>query len=87
MKTPSFYRHKPHEIERSFLTFVPEAPRVSPDVATDWEALSDESGDGKVVFLLFISAYFKLFYNNYWFYLFVYLISIFYRNLILKYPK
>lgn len=48
MKTPSFYRHKPHEIERAFLTYVPEAPRVSPDVATDWEALSDDSGDGKV---------------------------------------
>ncbi|XP_073812010.1 uncharacterized protein isoform X7 [Musca autumnalis] len=47
MKTPSFYRHKPHEIERAFLTYVPEAPRVSPDVATDWEALSDDSGDGK----------------------------------------
>lgn len=48
MKTPSYYRHKPHEIERAFLLYVPEAPRVSPDVATDWEALSDDSGDGKV---------------------------------------
>ena len=48
MKTPSYYRHKPNEIERAFLTYVPEAPRVSPDVSTDWEALSDDSGDGKV---------------------------------------
>ncbi|XP_065719832.2 uncharacterized protein [Drosophila suzukii] len=44
MKTPSYYRHKPHEIERAFLVYVPEAPRVSPDSATDWEALSDDSG-------------------------------------------
>ncbi|XP_043642891.1 uncharacterized protein LOC122613000 isoform X4 [Drosophila teissieri] len=44
MKTPSYYRHKPHEIERAFLVYVPDAPRVSPDSATDWEALSDESG-------------------------------------------
>ncbi|KAH8389798.1 hypothetical protein KR200_001843 [Drosophila serrata] len=46
MKTPSYYRHKPHEIERAFLVYVPDAPRVSPDSVTDWEALSDEtSGD------------------------------------------
>nr|XP_017003122.2 uncharacterized protein LOC108061450 isoform X2 [Drosophila takahashii] len=44
MKTPSYYRHKPHEIERAFLVYVPDAPRVSPDSATDWEALSDDSG-------------------------------------------
>lgn len=44
MKTPSYYRHKPHEIERAFLVYVPDAPRVSPDSATDWEALCDESG-------------------------------------------
>lgn len=48
MKTPSYYRHKPHEIERAFLVYVPEAPRVSPEVTTDWEAFSDDSGDGKV---------------------------------------
>ncbi|KAL9914297.1 uncharacterized protein ACN2A1_001382 isoform 2-T2 [Glossina fuscipes fuscipes] len=47
MKTPTYYRHKPNEIERAFLTYVPEAPRVSPGIATDWEALSDDSGDGK----------------------------------------
>ncbi|KAH8305995.1 hypothetical protein KR018_009808 [Drosophila ironensis] len=44
MKTPSYYRHKPHEIERAFLVYVPEAPRVSPDSVTDWEALSDDNG-------------------------------------------
>ncbi|KMY95883.1 uncharacterized protein LOC6735763 isoform X1 [Drosophila simulans] len=44
MKTPSYYRHKPHEIERAFLVYVPDAPRVSPDSATDWEALCDEGG-------------------------------------------
>eukprot|EP00099_Drosophila_melanogaster_P012424 NP_001286745.1 uncharacterized protein Dmel_CG30271, isoform F [Drosophila melanogaster] len=44
MKTPSYYRHKPHEIERAFLVYVPDAPRVSPDSATDWDALCDESG-------------------------------------------
>ncbi|KAH8401416.1 hypothetical protein KR009_005347 [Drosophila setifemur] len=43
MKTPSYYRHKPHEIERAFLVFVPDAPRVSPESVTDWEALSDDS--------------------------------------------
>uniref|UniRef100_A0A1I8P3P5 Uncharacterized protein n=1 Tax=Stomoxys calcitrans TaxID=35570 RepID=A0A1I8P3P5_STOCA len=47
MKTPSFYRHKPNEIERAFLTYVPEAPRVSPDISTDWDALSDDNGSGK----------------------------------------
>uniref|UniRef100_A0A1B0G1F3 Uncharacterized protein n=1 Tax=Glossina morsitans morsitans TaxID=37546 RepID=A0A1B0G1F3_GLOMM len=47
MKTPTYYRHKPNEIERAFLTYVPDAPRVSPGIATDWEALSDDSGDGK----------------------------------------
>ncbi|XP_030388519.1 uncharacterized protein LOC115634764 [Scaptodrosophila lebanonensis] len=52
MKTPSYYRHKPHEIERAFLVFVPEAPRVPPDSTTDWEALSDDNesnggGDSK----------------------------------------
>ncbi|XP_069964076.1 uncharacterized protein [Bactrocera oleae] len=46
MKSPTYYRHKPHEIERAFLVYVPEAPRVSPDVATDWEALSEDTGDG-----------------------------------------
>ncbi|XP_039956579.1 uncharacterized protein LOC120772186 isoform X8 [Bactrocera tryoni] len=46
MKSPTYYRHKPHEIERAFLVYVPEAPRVSPDVATDWEALSEDIGDG-----------------------------------------
>uniref|UniRef100_B4MQ99 GK21458 n=1 Tax=Drosophila willistoni TaxID=7260 RepID=B4MQ99_DROWI len=47
MKTPSYYRHKPHEIERAFLVYVPEAPRVSPDSVTDWEALNDgENGVG-----------------------------------------
>ncbi|XP_034133880.1 serrate RNA effector molecule homolog [Drosophila guanche] len=44
MKTPSYYRHKPHEIERAFLVYVPEAPRVSPESITDWGALSDENG-------------------------------------------
>ncbi|XP_064543718.1 sodium/potassium/calcium exchanger 1 [Drosophila montana] len=43
MKTPSYYRHKPHEIERAFLVYVPEAPRISPDSVTDWEALSDDT--------------------------------------------
>lgn len=43
MKTPSYYRHKPHEIERAFLVYVPEAPRISPDSVTDWEALSDDN--------------------------------------------
>ncbi|XP_032590622.1 uncharacterized protein LOC6559725 isoform X2 [Drosophila grimshawi] len=43
MKTPSYYRHKPHEIERAYLVYVPEAPRISPDSVTDWEALSDDS--------------------------------------------
>uniref|UniRef100_A0A1A9WYG8 Arginine kinase n=1 Tax=Glossina brevipalpis TaxID=37001 RepID=A0A1A9WYG8_9MUSC len=47
MKTPTYYRHKPNEIERAFLTYVPEAPRVSPGVATDWEALNPDSNDGK----------------------------------------
>ncbi|XP_034476733.1 uncharacterized protein LOC117783437 isoform X2 [Drosophila innubila] len=47
-KTPVYYRHKPHEIERAFLVYVPEAPRISPDSVTDWEALSDESNDGSV---------------------------------------
>ncbi|XP_054089889.1 uncharacterized protein LOC105209401 isoform X4 [Zeugodacus cucurbitae] len=46
MKSPTYYRHKPHEIERAFLVYVPEAPRVSPDVTTDWEALSEDIGDG-----------------------------------------
>ncbi|KAH8369905.1 hypothetical protein KR093_001417 [Drosophila rubida] len=45
MKTPVYYRHKPHEIERAFLVYVPEAPRISPDSVTDWEALSDEATD------------------------------------------
>lgn len=45
MKTPSYYRHKPHEIERAFLVFVPEAPRISPDSVVDWEALSSEDGN------------------------------------------
>ncbi|XP_026842443.1 uncharacterized protein LOC6590088 isoform X5 [Drosophila persimilis] len=45
MKTASYYRHKPHEIERAFLVYVPEAPRVSPESITDWEALSNESGE------------------------------------------
>nr|XP_043066763.1 uncharacterized protein LOC108121417 isoform X2 [Drosophila bipectinata] len=44
MKTPSYYRHKPHEIERAFLVYVPEAPRVSPESVTDWEALGDDTG-------------------------------------------
>ncbi|XP_036331384.1 uncharacterized protein LOC118743025 [Rhagoletis pomonella] len=46
MKSPTYYRHKPNDIERAFLVYVPEAPRVSPDVATDWEALSEDVGDG-----------------------------------------
>uniref|UniRef100_W8BBU3 Serine/threonine-protein phosphatase 6 regulatory ankyrin repeat subunit B n=1 Tax=Ceratitis capitata TaxID=7213 RepID=W8BBU3_CERCA len=46
MKSPTYYRHKPHEIERAFLVYVPEAPRVSPDVATDWEALCEDTSDG-----------------------------------------
>ncbi|XP_033247761.1 uncharacterized protein LOC108160854 isoform X4 [Drosophila miranda] len=45
MKTASYYRHKPHEIGRAFLVYVPEAPRVSPESITDWEALSNESGE------------------------------------------
>ncbi|KAH8307060.1 hypothetical protein KR044_004236 [Drosophila immigrans] len=45
MKTPVYYRHKPHEIERAFLVYVPEAPRISPDSVTDWEAL-EEGNDG-----------------------------------------
>lgn len=45
MKTPSYYRHKPHEIERAFLVYVPEAPRISPDSVVDWEALSPEEGN------------------------------------------
>ncbi|XP_060656655.1 uncharacterized protein LOC132791656 isoform X4 [Drosophila nasuta] len=48
MKTPVYYRHKPHEIERAFLVYVPEAPRISPDSVTDWEALSDEGNDSSV---------------------------------------
>ncbi|BFG06416.1 glucosidase 2 subunit beta-like [Drosophila madeirensis] len=48
MKTPSYYRHKPHEIERAFLVYVPEAPRVSPESITDWGALSDENGGDAV---------------------------------------
>lgn len=49
MKTPVYYRHKPHEIERAFLVYVPEAPRISPDSVTDWEALTDETNnDGSV---------------------------------------
>lgn len=43
MKTPSYYRHKPHEIERAFLVYVPEAPRISPGSAVDWEALSSDA--------------------------------------------
>ncbi|XP_033251112.1 uncharacterized protein LOC117190137 isoform X3 [Drosophila miranda] len=45
MKSASYYRHKPHEIERAFLVYVPEAPRVSPESITDWNALSNESGE------------------------------------------
>ncbi|XP_033252252.1 uncharacterized protein LOC117191518 [Drosophila miranda] len=45
MKSASYYRHKPHEIERAFLVYVPEAPRVSPEIITDWNALSNESGE------------------------------------------
>ncbi|KAM8711218.1 hypothetical protein ACLKA7_000368 [Drosophila subpalustris] len=45
MKTPVYYRHKPHEIERAFLVYVPEAPRISRDSVTDWDALSDETSD------------------------------------------
>ncbi|XP_017837898.1 uncharacterized protein LOC108596523 isoform X2 [Drosophila busckii] len=48
MRTPSYYRHKPHEIERAFLVYVPEAPRINRESATDWEALSDESTDSSV---------------------------------------
>ncbi|XP_055838534.1 uncharacterized protein LOC129906680 isoform X3 [Episyrphus balteatus] len=48
MKTPLYYKQKHNEIERSFLTQVPEAPRVSQDIPVDWEALaSDDSDDRK----------------------------------------
>lgn len=48
MKSPSFYRHKPNELERSFLNYVPEAPRVLPMSVPDWEALNDSQGSAKV---------------------------------------
>ncbi|XP_055915941.1 uncharacterized protein LOC129948851 isoform X5 [Eupeodes corollae] len=48
MKTPLYYKQKHNEIERSFLTQVPEAPRVSQDIPVDWEALaSDDNSDDR----------------------------------------
>lgn len=51
MRSPSFYRHKPNELERSFLTYIPDAPRVLPVSVPDWEALSgDSQGSARVSF-------------------------------------
>ena len=48
MKTPSYYRHKPNDIERAYLVYVPEAPRVSTEIMTDWDALAEDAGETKV---------------------------------------
>lgn len=54
MKTPLYYKQKHNEIERSFLTQVPEAPRVSQDIPVDWEALaSDDNSDDRKVYNYF----------------------------------
>ncbi|XP_037910513.1 uncharacterized protein LOC119651140 isoform X2 [Hermetia illucens] len=44
MKNAAYYKHKPHDIDRSLLTIVPEAPRVPQENHPDWSALVDEVG-------------------------------------------
>jgi len=45
MKTAAHYKHKPSDIDRSYLTVIPEAPRIPQPVipATfDWSILNEE---------------------------------------------
>lgn len=45
MKTTNFYKHRPHELDKSLLTVIPDAPRVpQPGLPSnyDWHMFNED---------------------------------------------
>lgn len=46
IKTPTYYKNKPSDIDRSLLTVIPDCPRIpqpGPPIGFDWSLFSDEA--------------------------------------------